>query len=317
MKRIGDISFLGVVTGARPNLKRRVGIILVGALVFGAAGFATAQSSQPHISGMAHMAYYITDVKQATDYYEGYLGFQQAFTIKNADGTSKVIFLKINDHQYIELYTDSASKNHGYIHDAGFETNDAKGIRDHLAAIGIKVPDKVTKNEAGNLSFDIQDPSGFTIEIVQYVPGSMTSRTKGKSMSASAISDHIDHIGLLVNDRPTSWKFYSDAFGFVKEGDGSKMSIPGSTDRFELGTERKEPVEARFHVKDHICLSNADVPKVTAELKARPQNAEFPQAIADIHQLPNGKHVIEVYDPDKNRIELMEPGTNGVAAGMQ
>jgi len=79
----------------------------------------------------------------------------------------------------------------------------------------------------------------------------------------------------------------------------------------------KEPVEARFHVKDHICLSNADVPKVTADLKARPQNAEFPQAIADIHQLPNGKHVIEIYDTDKNRIELMEPAKDAVAAGME
>ena len=85
----------------------------------------------PRILGMAHMAYYVSDLKQARDYYEGFLGFQEAFTLKNADGTDHVVFIKINDHQFIELYNEPV-KNYGFIHDAGFETNDAKGIRDHL-----------------------------------------------------------------------------------------------------------------------------------------------------------------------------------------
>lgn len=49
-------------------------------------------------------------------------------------------------------------KNYGYIHDAGFETNDAKGMRDHLAAMGVKVPDTVTKDATGNLSFEMIEP---------------------------------------------------------------------------------------------------------------------------------------------------------------
>jgi catechol 2,3-dioxygenase-like lactoylglutathione lyase family enzyme len=180
-------------------------------------------------------------------------------------------------------------------------------MRDHLASIGVKVPDNVVKDEEGNLSFDITDPSGFTIEIIQYLPKSMTGKTKGKFIPATRISDHIDHIGLLVNDRATAWKFYGDAFGFIKDGDGSKMSIPDSQDRFELGVEKKTPTEARFHVKDHICLSNPDVPKMTAELRAKPEIKEFPDAIADTHQLPNGKNVVEIYDLDHNRVEVMEP----------
>ncbi|HEX3570695.1 MAG TPA: VOC family protein [Acidobacteriaceae bacterium] len=271
------------------------------------AAASDAQSSTPHITGMAHMAYYVSDLKKARDYYEKWLGFQEAFALRNADGSDGVVYIKINDHQYIELYAE-APKNHGFIHDAGFETNDAKGMRDHLASVGVKVPDIVTKDDAGNLSFEITDPSGFTIQIVQYLPGSMTSKTNGKLMPAARISDHIDHIGLLVNDRETSWKFYGDAFGFTKDGDGSKMSIPGSQDRFELGVEKKSPIaEGRYHIKDHICLGNSNVPKMTADLRAKPEVAEFPAAIADTHQLPNGKNVVEIYDLDKNRVEVMEP----------
>jgi hypothetical protein len=86
------------------------------------------------------------------------------------------------------------------------------------------------------------------------------------------------------------------------------MAVPDSPDRFELGVEKKKPIaEARFHVKDHICLSNPDVPKMTAELRAKPQFKEFPDAIADTHQLGNGKNVVEIYDLDRNRVEVMEP----------
>ena len=217
---------------------------------------------KPRIIGMAHMAYYVSDLKQARDYYEGFLGFEEAFTLKNPDGTDHVVFIKINDHQFIELYAEPV-KNYGFIHDAGFETNDVKGMRDHLASMGVTVPATVTKNEEGDLSFDFLEPSGFTIQIVQYMPDSKVTATKGQFMPPGRISDHIDHIGLLIKDRDETWKFYSDAFGFIKEGDGSKMEVPGSTDRFELGWEKRKPEEARFHIKDHICLSNANVPKMT------------------------------------------------------
>src|ERR1700679_357897 len=121
-------------------------------LAAAAAAVALSAQQAPRIVGMAHMAYYVSDLKQAREYYEGFLGFQEAFTLKNADGTDHVVFIKINDHQFIELYAESV-KNYGYIHDAGFETNDAKGMRDHLASMGLTVPATVTKNEEGDLSF--------------------------------------------------------------------------------------------------------------------------------------------------------------------
>ena len=272
-------------------------------LVPAAVAAAGPTPAAPRILGMAHMAYNVTDQKAARDYYVGFLGFQEAFTLKNADGIDHVVYIKINDHQYIELYNEPV-KNYGYIHDAGFETNDAKGMHDHLVSIGDKVTE-VKKDDAGNLSFEVTDNSGFTLQVVQYLPDSLTGKTKGKFLSASRISDHI---GLLESDKDATWKWYADAFGFTKEGDGTKMAIPGSPDRFEVGWEKKQPpAEARFHVKDHICLSNSDVPKMTADLRGRPQITEFPDAIADTHQLGNGKNVVEIYDSNHNRVEVMEP----------
>jgi catechol 2,3-dioxygenase-like lactoylglutathione lyase family enzyme len=279
------------------------------------ASFATVlqaadQPKRPRIIGVAHIAYYVSDLKNARAYWEGFLGYQEAFSLKNADGSDHIAFVKINDHQFIELIAEDPKNwtNYGFVHDAAFETDDAIGMRNYLASIGVKVPETVVKDQVGDLSFDIIDPSGFTIQIVQYEPNSKTSLTKGKFMPASRISTHVDHVGLLVNDRETTWKFYGDAFGFSKEGkDGSKMTVGDGGDRFELGVERKTPTIDRFHVKDHVCLSVPDVPKVSAMLLAKPEYKRFESPRNESHQLGSGKNVQELYDLDGNRVELMEP----------
>lgn len=291
----------------------RIAVFILLAATLSSAGWGAGQAKEPRILGVAHIAYYVSDLDKARAYYEGFLGFQEAFSTKEIDGSTRVVYIKINDRQFIVLFVGSP-ENHGYLHDAAFETNDAKGMRTKLANAGYKVSDKVAPDPAGDLSFDVTDPSGFTIEVVQYQPKSLTGSTKGKFMLENRISTHIDHLGLLVDDQETSWKFYSDAFGFEKEGDGSKMKIGDGPDRFELGHEKKTPTAARYHVKNHICLSVPDVPKVTTELRAKPEVQTFPDAIADTHQLGNGKNVVEIYDLDRNRVELMEPPKGDVTS---
>jgi lactoylglutathione lyase len=260
---------------------------------------------RPHILGVAHMAYYVSDLGKARSYYEDFLGFKEAFSLKNPDGSEHIVYVKINDHQFIELLAESP-KNHGFLHDVGFETDDARGMRSYLASIGVKVPDSVGKDEADDLSFDISDPFGFTIQIVQYDPKSRTGQTKGKFMPDSRISTHVDHVGLLIGDRDVAMKFYADAFGFEPEGDNTtKMKIGSGPDRFELGFERRPATVDRYHVKDHICLSVNDVPKVAGALMADPAAKKFREI--ETHVLDNGKHVAELYDLDGNRVELMEP----------
>ena len=56
-----------------------------------------------------------------------------------------------------------------------------------------------------------------------------------------------------------------------------------------------------------------NVPKMTSQVAAKPQMKEFPDAIADVHQLGNGKNVVELYDLNKNRVEVMEPPKAGDA----
>ena len=55
----------------------------------------------------------VTDLAKARAYYKDFLGFEEAFTLKNPDGSDHIAFIKINDHQFIELLLEPP-KNHGF-----------------------------------------------------------------------------------------------------------------------------------------------------------------------------------------------------------
>ena len=267
------------------------------------AAVALCAQDRPPIPAAAHMAYYVSDVAKARSWWEDFLGFQEAFVIKNAGGADRVIFIKINDRQFVELYAEPA-KNHGLLHDVAFQTDDIRKLKMMLAARGVKVPDAIGKDPAGDLAFEISDPFGFTVQFVEYAPDSWTARTKGKFMPESRISTHIDHVGVLTNDKDVAAKFYGGVLGFA--GEGSKLDIGVAGDRFEIGFERRPATPDRFHIKNHICVSAPDVPRMAEALKAKAIYKNFREI--ETHRLDNGKGVAELYDPDGNRVEVMEPG---------
>ena len=53
-------------------------------------------------------------------------------------------------------------------------------MRAYLASQGVKVPEKVGKGRIGNLNFNITDPDGHTVEIVQYAPDGWTAAREGE-----------------------------------------------------------------------------------------------------------------------------------------
>ena len=123
-------------------------------------------------------------------------------------------------------------------------------------------------------------------------------------MAETRMSTRIDHIGVLSKDKPAAEDFYAKNLGSVNTGE-NKLLVGTGPDRFEIGFERKPPTPARYHIKNHICLFSPDVPKLASQLEAKPIYKQFREI--ETHSLENGKRVAELYDPDGNRIEIMEP----------
>ena len=104
---------------------------------------------RPRILGVAHIALYTSDLAKARAFYEDFLGFQEPFTLKRDDGSIRTAFVKINDRQYVELFTDPP-KHDGQLNHIAIYTDNAQRMRDYLAAHGIKVPATVSKGKTRN-----------------------------------------------------------------------------------------------------------------------------------------------------------------------
>lgn len=277
---------------------------------------AAEEAKRPRILGDAHVALFVSDLEKARAFYKDFLGYAEPYALKKKDGTDRIAFIKINEDQYLELFAEPP-KQDGHLNHISFQTDDAKGMREYLASKGVKVPEKVGTGQIKNSNFNITDPDGHTVEIVQYEPDGWTRREKGKFIPDTRISTHMAHFGVLIGSLDASMKFYRDILGFQEFWRGSpsgkvlswvNMRVPDGADYLEFMLYSKMPDEAGRGVKNHICLVVPDIEKAVATLEARPARKNYTQKI-EIKVGTNRKRQANLFDPDGTRVELMEPNT--------
>src|SRR5664279_2467106 len=118
--------------------------------------------------------------------------------MKQGDRTTEA-FLKINDHQFIELYprTDPAQPL-GLMH-VCYESSDIEALHAEYVKRGVAVS-AVRKAGAGNLLMTMSDPEGQTIEYTQYMPGSRHSEDRGKHLGAKRVAQMMLGAASLARD---------------------------------------------------------------------------------------------------------------------
>lgn len=299
---------------------RALGFLLLTSLLLSFESTSVDQSSRPHILGISHMALFVSDLAKARTFYKDFLGYAEPYGLKRDDGTDRIAFIKINEDQYIELFAEPPKKD-GHMSHISFYTDSAEGMRAYLASQGIKVPEKVGKGKIGNSNFNITDPDGHTVEIVEYEPDSWTRQQRGKYMPDTRISTHMPHVGVTIGPLAQAIKFYHDVLGFQEFWRGSSsgttlswvnMRVPDGKDYLEMMLYKEPPDEPQMGVKNHICLVVPDIEKAVATLEARPAYKEYGKKI-EVRTGVNGKRQANLFDPEGTRIELMEPNTaNGM-----
>jgi catechol 2,3-dioxygenase-like lactoylglutathione lyase family enzyme len=130
---------------------------------------AQAPPARPKVFGVAHYSIFVSDLAKARAFYEGFLGYEEAFTLPKADGSVQIAFVKINDHQYLELVNEP-NRGEGQLNHLGLYTDDAERMRQYLASRGVKVPAQASTNRIGNRKISVVDPDGHTLEICNICP---------------------------------------------------------------------------------------------------------------------------------------------------
>ena len=274
------------------------------------------EPKRPNITGIAHVAFYASDLDQARTFYKSLLGYQEPYDLKNPDGSLFMSFIKINDRQYVELSKQRAPGEDRLNH-VSLETGDIVALAKYLASKGVIREQGPGKVRIGNLALNVKDPDGHTIEFVQYTPDSLTVKAQGKFMSADRISGRMAHFGIIVGNVEASMKFYRDVLGFVETWRGAKdpkrldwinMRVPDGDDYIELMLYEQLPEPTKRGSQHHICLYVPDIEKARNTVAAREANVNYSKPL-EVKTGVNRKRQLNLFDPDGSRIELMEPVT--------
>lgn len=196
-----------------------------------------AQSTTPPFAGIAHVALRVKDLAASRAFYES-LGFEQAFDLQR-DGATSEAFVKINDHQFLELYPASRKEpTLGFVH-LCFEGEDLQAIHDDYIAHGLK-PTDIHKSAAGNLLFTLSGPLQptsrdgkalpQTIEYTQYTPDSLHTNDLGQHLGSDRIADRLLGVALAMVDPATAKDFYLNDLSFKPlPGQQNVMHLPGNS----------------------------------------------------------------------------------------
>lgn len=276
---------------------------------------------RPPITGVAHMALYVKDVQASRNFYTGLLGYQECFDLKNPGGSLSLTFVKVNDRQYIELFPERAAATDRLAH-ISIETTDAGQMRRYLESKGVPVPPSVPKGRIGNSNFNVKDPDGHTVEIVQYEPTGWSMREKGRCLPGGRVSPRMLHIGILVGSLSRSLDFYHRILGFEETWRGGRdpkvlswvnLRVPEGSDYIELMLYKELPAATNRGSQHHIALEVPDMDAALRWLTPRAQTTGYTRPL-EIRTGVNRRRQLNLFDPDGTRTELMEPRTvDGVA----
>ena len=206
------------------------------AVVVWASTFAAAQQAPP-LAGIAHVAIRVKNLAASIAFYQS-PGFEQAFDLRK-DDVPYESFIKINDHQFIELYPVSPKDPAPAFLHVCFEGNDLEAVHNEYLTHGL-TPTAVRKAGAGNMLFTMPGPLQpigpnykaipQNIEYTQYMPGSLHSNDAGQHLGSDRIGDRLLGVALAVMDVDGARMFYINQLSFKPlPGEQLTMHLPGNS----------------------------------------------------------------------------------------
>ena len=255
-----------------------------------------AQQQTPPLAGIAHLAIRVRSLDASREFYNS-LGFEEAFALKDKEGKPRESFIKINDHQFIELYPANPEvpreASIGFLH-VCFEGDDLQAIHDDYVAHGL-TPTAVRKAGAGNLLFTMKGPedangAAQNLEYTQYQPGSLHSNDHGQHLGQDRVADSIHSVALAMRDPSTARDFYLNQLSFKSiAGDPMFLHMPGNS-----GQEVEITSAASLGPKARFTLRTSNLSRAARLLRK--------QKISIL----KSKDAITVSDPDGNLIMIRE-----------
>lgn len=253
--------------------------------------------ARPAITGIAFARFYTSDPAAAQKFYGDTLGFTRIVD-------EGVWLYPVNHSQWIEIL-DATPKTNAHLAAVGFTTRDAAQLERYLGAHNILPELSLTDGQ-----FSVRDPEGNLVTFVQ--EGSQKA-VAAAPLSPTATSTRIIHVGFMVDDRDAENAFWLGLLGFRPYWHGGHtddvtdwvaLQVPDGSDWLEyMLNPAPIPTLQQAGSSDHVSLGVAHMPDAVAALARN--HCEGPNCTSS-KLGRDGKVQLNLFDPDKTRVEFME-----------
>jgi lactoylglutathione lyase len=124
------------------------------------------------IVGYGHVAIKVTDLDRSLDFYRDRLGFPEMLRLKNDDGSTWLVYLRITDDHYLEIFPGAENDrapgwNANGVNHLCFTIEDLDATTGRIKAAGIALTSEIKQGLDGNRQAWIEDPDGNRIELME------------------------------------------------------------------------------------------------------------------------------------------------------
>ena len=134
------------------------------------------------IASLGHAAINVKNLDKSLAFYTSVLEFPEMLRLHNDDGSTWLVYLRITDDQYLELFPGAeqdkapASWHANGVTHLCLTVVDIENVVKRLAGKGIKMLMPVKDGLDGNRQAWIEDPDGNRIELMEMMPGSLQEK---------------------------------------------------------------------------------------------------------------------------------------------
>lgn len=258
-------------------------------------------ADRPHITGIDHVAFYTSSPDGVKHLYTDILGLPSASPIEAGETVRYM-----SGRQWVGYSPAPDPNATDRMDHVAFTTDNIGALRRYLIEKGVK-PGQIEGRSDHSLSLFVKDPEGHRIEFVE------RSKDEAAPPAPNAVSHRMIHTGFLVYDRAAEDRFYLEILGFRpywhggmkdNETDWVSLQVPDGTDWLEYMLNQPQHPDLQLTgVMNHISYGVVDMKQAQALIEShgwKEHGGEHSQMGRD------GKRQLNVFDPDKTRIELME-----------
>ena len=129
-------------------------------------------AQQGRIVGLNHVAVSVADYASATDFYGKRMGFREAFSFRETDGSPYLTYFQVNRDTFVEVMQATPQRPAGCPH-FGLEVEHLDSAIEQLKRRGVQVRDPSVSPRTGSRIALASGPGGINIELLEFGPESL------------------------------------------------------------------------------------------------------------------------------------------------